>query len=348
MNKMPYVTARISASNVKSEPPRLDQGGSSSKKESKTTPINVFIIFFLLFGNIESAHSTVANFSDASYPWWDIKGQISQKDFKDIQALAGAHALALRRLAEFEAESEKFLQSKSLTRLSPDNEVVLMIPLEKGGCNCAKNMRLIRASSESRMSAAVARYNLKHPVFRLNSGGGDLDAAIGIGRLVRRMSAQVIVPAGGKCYSACVFIAAGGVHRSLNDRTGIHRPYSTRTDYRDFATVQAEFNRTAAIAKAYLQEMNVSPALYDAMVSIPPEKLRILSESELDEFGLGPTDPVQQEIDDAAFAQDYKLSKSEFLRRKAKAKTACPPATSSELYEDCWDKMMKAPKNSGG
>ena len=313
----------------------------------KTILLHAFIVFSFLLGYIESARATVTNFSDSHDPSWDLTGQISQKDFKDIQAVANAHSLALRRLSEFEAEREKFLGLKGLTELPRDSEVVLAIAEEKGGCICAKNMRLIRASSERKLSASIARYRLKHPVFRLNSGGGDLDAAIGIGRLVRKMSAQVIVPLKGKCYSACVFIAAGGVHRSLNEHIGIHRPYSTRTDNRDFSTVQAEFNRTAAIAKAYLQEMNVSTALYDAMVTVPPEKMRILSESELEEFGIGTTDPVQQEIDDAAAAQAYRLSKPEFLRRKAKAKTFCPSAGLLQAYEDCRDKIMRPAKEAG-
>jgi hypothetical protein len=317
-------------------------------KELKKIILNTFIIFPFLFVSFGSAHSTVTNFSDSQYPWWDINGSISQKDLKAVQAIADAHALALKGLSEFEAEREKFLRSNRLTEPPPDHDVALIVPLAKGGCHCAKNMRLIRANSETKASASAARQKLKRPIFRLNSGGGDLEAAIGIGRLVRKMSAQVIVPSGGKCYSACVFIAAGGVHRNLNSHIGIHRPYSTRTDHRDFATVQAEFNRTVAVAKAYLQEMNVSPALYDAMVMVPPEKMRILSESELEEFGLGPTDPVQQEIDDAASAQDHKLSKSEFLRRKAKAKTSCALVDPPIVHQDCWDKIMKAPKRSGG
>jgi hypothetical protein len=313
----------------------------------KTTLFTAFIVFSALFGPFESVHAAVTNFSDSQYPWWDITGPISPKDLKDIQVLANAHALALRRLSEFEAEKEKFLRSNRLTKPPRDHDVVLIVPPAKGGCNCAKNMRLDPASAESR-SASLARHNLKRPIFRLNSSGGDLEAAIGIGRLVRKMSAHVIVPSEGKCHSACVFIAAGGVHRSLNDHIGIHRPYSTRTDHRDFATVQAEFNRTAAVAKAYLQEMNVSPALYDAMVIVPPEKFRILSGSELEGFGLGPTDPVQQEIDDAASALDHQLSKSEFLRRKAKAKTSCTLIDPPIVDQACWDKIMKAPKRSGG
>lgn len=313
----------------------------------KTNLLNTFIIFSILFGSIEFTHATVTNFSDALYPWWDITGEISQKDFKEIQAIADTHSLALRRLSEFEAERAKFLRSKGLTLPPRDQDVALILPIDKGGCRCAQNMRLIQATLESQERASESRDNLKHPVFRLNSGGGDLDAAIGIGRLVRKMSAQVIVPFKGKCYSACVFIAAGGVHRSLNDHIGIHRPYSTRTDNRDFPTVQAEFNRTAAIAKAYLQEMNVSTALYDAMVTVPPEKMRILSESELEEFGIGATDPVQQEIDDAAAAQAYRLSKPEFLRRKAKAKTFCPSAGLLQVYEDCRDKIMRLAKEAG-
>lgn len=217
-------------------------------------------------------------------------------------------------------------------------------PWRKVGCNCAKNMKLIQMDSESRSNNFLVSYYLEHPTFRLNSSGGDIEAAIGIGRLLRKMSAQVIVPINGTCYSACVFIAAGGVSRSLgDDKIGIHRPYSTRTDDRDFTTVQAEFNRIAALAKAYLQEMNVSPALYDEMVSVPPEEIRILSVSELNGFGLGYEDPVQQEIDDAIGAQAYKLSKTEYLRRKVKAKALCSGLPKPLPAFKCHQEIMRPP-----
>lgn len=254
--------------------------------------LTVFITFIVLFGHVELSQSTVTNFSEDAYPWWDVEGDISQKDFQEIHKIAD---------------------------------------------------KLLPLMSKSKPQNNFLDFN-QRPTFRLNSTGGDIEAAIGIGRLLRKMSAMVVVPIDGKCYSACVFIVAGGVTRILgDDMIGIHRPYSTRTDERDYATVQAEYNRIAALAKSYLQGMNVSPALYDAMVAVPPDKLRILSHSELVEFGLNETDPVYQEIEDASEAKSYNLSMPLYLSRKAEVDDSCSHIRSLENpreYYNCKQAIM--------
>ncbi len=120
------------------------------------------------------------------------------------------------------------------------------------------------------------------PLFRLNSNGGDVEAAITMGRLLRKINASAMTWEQGGCYSSCVFILAGAVNRLGRGGVGIHRPYSSRTDKRDYQAIQSDQRRLAKLAKDYLEEVNVSPALYDAMMSIPPEKIKLLSESELD------------------------------------------------------------------
>ena len=49
------------------------------------------------------------------------------------------------------------------------------------------------------------------PALWINSDGGDLEAAIAIGRLLRKKEAVIRVQ--GRCASACVFILAGAVVR---------------------------------------------------------------------------------------------------------------------------------------
>lgn len=159
--------------------------------------------------------------------------------------------------------------------------------------------------------------------FRLNSHGGDIQVAIAIGRQIRKMSAGTLVAMTGRCYSACVFVFAAGIKRDMFGELGIHRPYSTQTGERAFDTVQQEHRTIATLAKVYLQEMNVLPALYDAMVAVPPSKIRILSDSELTAFGLSKTDPVYQEIEDASEANSYSLSMSLYQSRKGQVDTSC-------------------------
>lgn len=161
------------------------------------------------------------------------------------------------------------------------------------------------------------------PFFLLNSNGGDVEVAIAIGRRLRQFQATALTWNDGGCYSSCVFILAGAVRRTLSTSIGIHRPYSSRTDERGYQATQLDQRRLAKLAKDYLEEVNVLPSLYDAMVSIPPEKIKLLTKSELESYGILEVDPVGQELDDAAESRKYGLSKTEFLRRKAQADVTC-------------------------
>lgn len=71
------------------------------------------------------------------------------------------------------------------------------------------------------------------PVF-LDSPGGDLIAAMEIGKTLRRSHAWTIVSNYKECSSACVFILASGVQRNAFEgaKLGLHRP---RFDQKLFA-----------------------------------------------------------------------------------------------------------------
>jgi len=185
--------------------------------------------------------------------------------------------------------------------------------------------------------------------FRLNSRGGNVESAIAIGRQLRLMRATAVTWDTAPCYSSCVFILAGAIRRFLGGNIGIHRPYSLSTEKRDYDNVQREHRRIASLAKAYLEEMNVSPALFDAMMRIPSEQIRILLRSELESYGISELDPVAQELADAAFARHYGLSKAEYLRRKAAAVVMCAGefrrgTISGDLndHRHCWDRVLRS------
>lgn len=163
-----------------------------------------------------------------------------------------------------------------------------------------------------------------NPTFRLHSNGGDVEVAIAIGRQLRKFHATAAAWDQGGCYSSCVFIFAGAVQRMAGSASiGIHRPYSSSTELRDYQTIQNDQRRLAKLAKDYLEEVNVLPSLYDAMVSIPPEKIKMLSEVELQQYGLLQVDPAEQELWDTANARKHGLTKVEFMRRKTQINITC-------------------------
>jgi hypothetical protein len=61
----------------------------------------------------------------------------------------------------------------------------------------------------------------------LGSEGGDLAAALAMGRYLRAMNFDVVILPDAVCYSACVFLLAAGIDKKVQGHVGIHRPYFT-------------------------------------------------------------------------------------------------------------------------
>jgi len=161
-------------------------------------------------------------------------------------------------------------------------------------------------------------------VLMLDSEGGDVAAAIEIGRLVRRWSDSVaVVSLNSKCFSACVFVLAGALHRTVHGKVGIHRPFGTAAKAGTYDTTQKDFRILEQSAKKFLQDVNIPASLFDEMMSVPPQKIRVLNEAELTRFGIGQNDPVYEELRDSRAALALGISKEEYLRRKARSERIC-------------------------
>jgi hypothetical protein len=190
----------------------------------------------------------------------------------------------------------------------------------------------------------------------LNSGGGDPDAAMVIGRTLRTTTTRITVatheleevapssmpgspydgwrtfsPKPAICASACVLILAAGSERiayvgsykGRSNRVGIHRPYSTGTGGGTTAQGAARYTAIAAKVRAYLEEVGMPGRLYEEMMLVPPEKVRWLTMAELDSLGLIGKDPAYEDAMDSRAAASRGISKEEWFRRKSLADEAC-------------------------
>ena len=87
----------------------------------------------------------------------------------------------------------------------------------------------IAAISAERMQSTLevlkTRPNWLSKSVLIESPGGNVDASMAIGNLLRENRVSMIVPKGGQCASACVLIFAGAVRRTAFGKIGIHRPY---------------------------------------------------------------------------------------------------------------------------
>lgn len=172
----------------------------------------------------------------------------------------------------------------------------------------------------------------------LDSPGGDVDAALAIGRLVRKREGTVNVK--GNCYSACVLIFAGGVTRlDLNgmfsgaedpqSRVGVHRLYfADLSPGLSQAQVKADYDAKLHKIKNYLREMDVAPEFLSYMQSIEPEQMHLMTSSELDRYGLGSSDVVYNERMIANQAAVLGITSAEYRQRQKRSVDAATGANS--------------------
>ena len=185
--------------------------------------------------------------------------------------------------------------------------------------------------------------------FGINSNGGDVTAAMTIGRRFRKENAWLGVD--GRCISSCVLILAGAVERqvSRDNVVGIHRPYLVNYSGAASANIAATYSSYLEQIKSYFREMNVSPRLATDMLAVEPESVRMLSLKELQSYRLSGVDPNEQErralsreIHDLKEAEELGIDRIEYTKRKARANAACSAATE---YFDCYSRAMKTRVN---
>jgi hypothetical protein len=196
--------------------------------------------------------------------------------------------------------------------------------------------------------AGAQHKQLEYPMMQANSPGGSVDAAMAIGRIVRRESIGITVDPNDICASACVLIFAGAVLRSHAMNLGIHRPYLEAPSQQITETnVKQYYGAMLDRIRAYLHEMNVAEGLADAMLRIPPEEVHFLTFDEADAYGLTIADPVFQETMGLKKAQQLGLDRQEYVRRNTLANRDChQPGAGADLaamrqWTSCIEQTLK-------
>lgn len=156
----------------------------------------------------------------------------------------------------------------------------------------------------------------QYKIISLNSPGGDVSAAMNIGRLLRRYNSIAMVDYNQACVSACVLVLAGSTFRMIKGKIGIHRPYLSQDNATTVDEQKVIYDSIRKTITNYLEIMNINPTLYDDMFRISPRSVKFLSKEELDFYGLSATDPYFEEAASAREARELQISKEELFKRK--------------------------------
>jgi len=170
---------------------------------------------------------------------------------------------------------------------------------------------------------AKGRQKIAGNVVSLASNGGEVDAAMELGRLLRKLGVTTVVAQGEQCLSSCVFAFMGGDRRTVAGRIGIHRPYFSST--REVPDRRAYYRQLQKKLQEFIDELDFPLSLYEAVMAVPPESVSMLALADLKRFYLVGMSPSAQDEADAASARALGVSVVEYLQRKAASNPS--PAT---------------------
>lgn len=176
----------------------------------------------------------------------------------------------------------------------------------------------------------------------LDSRGGNILAAMEIGRLLRTASAHVIVDQDAECTSACIFLLASGVDRWVLDgaRLGLHRPFFEQGLFARLSVQDAKklYSELIERCRRYLDQMGMSDDLFRRMLRIPSQKVEYIDRNLAENIGLIGEDPAFAEW---LRAKDVERLGEDQLKRRDRI-VDCLNA--GILYETCLKRFGPWPK----
>jgi hypothetical protein len=173
----------------------------------------------------------------------------------------------------------------------------------------------------------------------LDSTGGDVFAAMQIGRLIRKheLATWIAVPA--RCYSSCALIFIAGVKRTNFGQIGLHRPYlASAPQSRQLLEKQIPF--LLSQIKAYVSEMGITDNFYQQIVNTEPSQMVTYGWSDYRTL-VPENDPTYDEVRISYEARSYGVTTSEMRQREEDAEQCyklAPAGTSQFLM--CYEARM--------
>ena len=147
-----------------------------------------------------------------------------------------------------------------------------------------------------RVAAIADRMEIPTRILDIDSTGGHVEEAIRAGDSIAESHWAIWVREDSLCHSACVMILAAGDTRSIAGRVGIHRLFRDRSKVTTRAELNEELNEIRTQVREYFARNGVAATVADLMMTVPSRSLRLLTATELKEFGLDGTNAAQEDL----------------------------------------------------
>lgn len=169
-----------------------------------------------------------------------------------------------------------------------------------------------------RVSAMADRMEIGKRVLDLDSSGGQVEYAMRAGDGIGESGWTIWVRENAICHSSCVLVLAAGDNRLISGRVGIHRIIRLQSEATSRAELNRELRDVHGKIEDYLSRNGVAVAVADLMMTVPNRSLRLMTDEELQQFGLGGVNAVQDDLDRIMLArkcgQDFVQRRDNFFR----------------------------------
>ena len=164
---------------------------------------------------------------------------------------------------------------------------------------------------------------------RLDSLGGDVFAAMHIGRLIRKHDGVTIISVPSKCYSGCALLFVSGVMRHNLGELGLHRPYQVFA-LQNRQAAEKQLPRMLALLRQYVSEMGITENFYDQLVNTEHTKTAIYK---IDTYAnlVPEIDPVFQEVQASYGARRYGGMTTAQMHQRERDAEACLKRPAKEV-----------------
>jgi hypothetical protein len=169
------------------------------------------------------------------------------------------------------------------------------------------------AALAERVGKVASDLGVGKRILDIDSGGGSVEAAMRAGDAIGENDWTIWVRGDSVCHSACVLLLAAGDMRVIVGPVGVHRMIRVRSTATSRKELGEELRRLSEELRNYLERNGASIEVYDLMTTVPNRTLRILTDDELEKFGLAGANAVEDDLDRIRLARRCGI---EFLQRR--------------------------------
>ena len=169
------------------------------------------------------------------------------------------------------------------------------------------------AALAERVGRVAGDLGIGKRILDIRSAGGSVEAAIRAGDAIGENDWTIWVRSDSICHSACVLLLAAGDMRVIAGPVGIHRMVRVGSSATSRKELGEELRRVSDELLNYLERNGASNEVYNLMTTVPNRTLHLLTDDELDRYGLSGPNAVEDDLNRIRLAR---RCGNDFVRRR--------------------------------